>query len=294
VIGITPFAAPSRIIVTAVLSPNRVVIADYEKRELLRVISLEETCGRALSLSADGRYMATGHWEVTPVSIWDLTTGSLVAKFGPSKVGRLLLSSKGDYVLVRSKKGSGIFDTSTHLELPVVRCGDPWSSCVIPLDNSMLVALDRKGKILLARSEPLRLEEIDIGMRGTIWLMRWSALDGSLLLMDSTGEVVCRNGLIGDARWRLRLRPDNKSCAGSFCGDGTLVAIGSGDLQTIAVYDANTGQFTRQIDVNAGAFWPFGDRKVMSASGIVIDLASGEVAEGVSDWRWWRSIGASV
>jgi WD40 repeat protein len=289
---IKPFHINSRVIVTNVLSPNRVVIASYNTRDLIRIVELPETCGHALDISSDGRYLVTGHWESTPVTIWDLETGGQVRRFGPVKVSGVLLSAAGNYVLVKSAKGSAVFDAESDSIIPIKRCGATWSSCTNPIDNSMLIAMERKGKILVARSNPLRVEEVNVDTPGAIWLMRCSPQNDCLLLMDSTGGVTCSEGLNGRTRWRLKFSQDQKSSEGSFSPNGKLVAIGSGDKRYLSVYDASTGVLLRRIDINAGAFWPLESSRIMTCSGEVVDLERGVAEEGVSNWRWWRAVGA--
>ncbi len=117
---------------------GRSVVLDWQ--DPARKVWLGQHPGiRAIALSPDGRWVATGTWQPTIIKVWDSATGELACDIPTAGAFEAAFSPDGGWLAVNSPVGTHLYHTGSWHPGPVV--GGKWQ-------NKSDVAFSHDGRLL--------------------------------------------------------------------------------------------------------------------------------------------------
>ena len=87
------------------------------------------------------------------------------------------------------------------------------------------------------------------------------------------------------------MRGKETTSIASFSADGSLLWLYCSEARYGKVLDPATGEVLRIIEKRIGDCRPYEGTRGLTSKNDILDLATGELTEGFSSWRWWRAAG---
>lgn len=277
--------------VTCSLSEGKLALAQFSPPRLLQVISFRESNYDSYDISPDGRLLVAGYWRKRGLDVWDLKSGNHLDRFGPNHVARVRFDSTGRYVLIHSDWRLTIRDLKKSVDIKLKNCRESYGVCIRSRDETMLIPGKSKGQIFVFHSSNGAVDEIQLSGHDVISSMVWSPSEDQLFMVEDNHRVSLRQEVSGTPAWVFQFGKDQVPTHGMFSGDCRLIGVTDVHASAVWVLDSDSGRVTRKLDNYFAFSRPFEGTKVMNGDGRILDLATGEVEEGVSNWRWWRAIG---
>ena len=294
--------------VLASLSEGRLVVAKYERQHVRSSIKLPENCQSAFA--TNGQVLATGYWNTKGIDVWNLWTGEHLDRFGPNHTSRLLIDDTGRYVAVWSDRGNFVYDRNAGQKHRVSRMEDLDCACIDHRTNTLWLPVAAKGRAVRVETAPFSMETVALQIRGRPWAIRFSLQYNKVIIFDYDaksvpdvyvpegypdrpwGSVSCFGEIGGELIWRRDFLGKELSSSGAFSSDGKYFAMNAVEAQRIIVMVAETGETVRLIEPMENVMYPMKGTRIMSTSGRIVNVATGEIDEGCSNWQWWRVAGA--
>ncbi len=272
---------------------QRLLWANVSARNLVRTFPLPEgVMGYCFDVSQDRRRVIAGYYDNAGVEVWDLESGEHICRFGPSKISRMAIDATGRYVGLRSHQRRVLLDLVDRTETALPYSGELDGSCISLRNYSMYMPTVRRGLVYQLFSHTGQLESIKLPRHSVIWKMRWSPLEDQILVVESSGRVTCRKHLEDEFQWQYMFDQRVKSSLAGYSADGRFIALSVPEAGESIVLEAATGRIYQHLKFLVGDPSPYEGASITTSDGRIVDLERGTVDVGVSDWKWWRSIGA--
>lgn len=275
------------------IGPNRLIWAALFPPRLVRIIHVPELNYYAFDVSSDGCRAANGCYHKRALDVWDLKTGEHVLRIPINNISELMLDSTGRFVLHRNNSRVAV----RSLDDPenrtwIRRCSYLYGASLRTHHHAVLIPGDKPGALIQYCFSSKTQKTLNTNHHAIIDTIVSAPSESQLLLVDAMGQASMFAAPDEPPIWTVTTPPIRTSSIASFSGDGTLVMIRDGSASDTYVFDARSGKLLARLDVRVGRSRPLFGTKVMDSYGKIFDLATGEVETGVSNWRWWRAIGA--
>jgi WD40 repeat protein len=220
------------------------------------VCTLQQRIGRvsALVFSPDGRRLVTADSDrgpatrISPVSVWDATTGRLVRSFrlaGPLYSAKLVFSPDGQRLAWASHQAAGVCDPATGRLLLSVPTGDETYELAFRPDNQRLATADESGTVEVwdaaggGAGKPRKPLLTLKGHSALVTGLAFSPDGVRLASVDANGVGRVWDGTTGAVLLTFKGHRGRVNCVG-FRPDGRQLATG-GEDGTVRVWEALTG-----------------------------------------------------
>lgn len=278
--------------VAASFSGPRIVVADYDRRLVVNSIPLPEGVYNAFDMTPDARVLVTGYWSTRGVDVWNVATGELLYRLSLDRVSRVRVDPTGECIVVTSERGGRAIHWHSGRLQPIVRCGSADGAAIRQSGNMMLIPITRKGTVLQMRWSTFEFVALRFAIDARIWTLRWSPDDTLLVMLSSNGVLSCFRSIAEPPLWRVTLEQRDVTSLCNFCGDSSLLALYATEARRLLVFDPQSGHVIRHVNECVDPGSVFSGTMIMTSMGKVVDLSTGTVSDGCSNWRWWRGAGA--
>lgn len=255
----------------------------------------------AASLSADGRFVATGGWDKV-ARVWEARTGKLLSATGahPERIIRIALSPDGQLLatLAASSKTIDIWDSATGRKVRTISG---------PEERYNSIALGPKGRLLLASvdDETVRLYDVTTGEERKSFKSPSTHVSGPIVAMGPKGKLAAAGFLRGEIRlWDIEtgtllhsVKDTRVVTHLAFHPEARLLATAT-SAGYVRVYDVASGSVRHRLQPHKGDVWAVAfspDGKTLVSGGRdatlqFLDVETGKPHDRVKTLDWVRAI----
>ena len=184
-------------------SPSHVEVLDAADRTAKAVVFSENARADSVSISHDGRWVATCTQHGERIKVWDAATGALLADLPAAGNSRAIFSADGRTLLTSSDgRAAALWETSTWS--PRLELGHGSAAAISP-DGSLAAVIDRHRVRLFSTSSGEELVTLEPPQVLPVSCVRFTP-DGSRLVAGAFSAKVTHTVHVWDlARLRRRL-----------------------------------------------------------------------------------------
>ncbi|MFO0972172.1 MAG: hypothetical protein U1A27_01860 [Phycisphaerae bacterium] len=278
--------------VVTTMYPARMLLANYSREKLVWDVQLPEGVDfTSLSISCDGRIIVTGYYYTRGVDVWELQTGKHLFRMGPGGMTRVMLDPSARYVALWPGRPRVLLDLVDRTERRFPGIGDVAGAAGRALDGTMLLPTTWRTLVYRLHSKTGEMEKVRVPGMGDVYEMWWSPREDQIIVKDLGGLVSCRSSIESEPLWEHHYEGSELHYNLTYSADGRFVGFSFLSLKQTRVLDVTSGEAVRTIDELASGH-PYEGPSIMTSYGKIVNLETGEIDPGASNWRWWRKIGA--